>query len=127
MSYISTHSYSSLSRALSCLLSRASIKTWIDENRIPVVFRNGDRFIITEKAVEALKEELCAMHERRCAKLAKSNPDALRYRLASMQRAIASHDRETEKTGAREPSPALFDEDILPETPLRKTSSKPSA
>ena len=112
MTNLRSHSYTSLSREVGCLLSRVSIKSWIDSKRIPIEMRTGDRFLITEEAIRNLRTELEGLHERRCARLARNAPDAFRFKLDSMQRALDAHDRNDHARGVREPSPAVCDQDI---------------
>ena len=108
------HSCESLSREFLHLLSRNAIHAWIQCGKIKIDHAERERILIQPSEVARVKLLLEKLHGERCAKLAKTAPEAADFRAGSLERARQVAQEFSEGKAVRELSPALCSNDCDP-------------
>lgn len=130
------HSLNSLALRLKLLVSRGTLKRWIDEGRLKPAFHfnqnesGSSRHLIFKKSVlDDLQQTLGEKYVGRLKKLAKKNGDILRYHASAQANAVRVYELNAKrrKQGEREmkePDPALNNDDARGKVSLTRDPTK---
>jgi len=127
------HSFNSLAKRLSLLVSRTTIKKWVESGElVPAMQQLGTRnshLLFHSKKLDQLKKILEDGYKQRLGRLAKTHAEVLQYRAAAEANAVRVFEANEKRRAAgqeeiAEPNPAANDDDARGRVNLKQTQKR---
>jgi len=127
------HSFNSLAKRLSLLVSRTTIKKWVEAGElVPAMQQLGTRnshLLFHSKKLDQLKKVLEEGYRQRLGRLAKTHAEVLQYRAAAEANAVRVFEANEKRRAAgqeeiTEPNPAANDDDARGRVNLKTNPKK---